>query len=72
MAEAKNASVKGKPLACPVCGGDRFGSKPFMVTGKWLQSLNLEVLGDKGIMLICQRCSYIQSFANEYLIELFD
>jgi len=70
MPASQNASVSGKPIVCPVCGGDRFASKQFMVTDKWLQALDLEEWGQEGIMLICVRCTHIEHFAKKGSIVL--
>ena len=72
MPAKQNASVNGKPIVCPVCGCDRFASKEFMVAGKWLQTFDLEGFGRKGIMLICDRCTHIEHFADKDWVELFD
>jgi len=72
MPANQKASVNGKPIVCPVCGCDRFGSKQFMVTGKWLQVLDMEEWGEEGIMLICVRCTHIEYFAKKDAVVLSD
>jgi len=70
VAASQTASFHGKPIACPVCGCDRFASKNIMVAGKWLQVLDMEEFGTEGIMLICDRCSHIQHFAKKDSVVL--
>ena len=70
MPKSQNASVKGKPIVCPVCGGKDFGSKKYRVAGEWQQIFKLEGAGGKGIMLICNECSYIQHFARRESVSL--
>ena len=72
MAREKNAVVAGVPVSCPVCSGDVFRSKSYMVANSWLQVFDLEGFGSEGIMLICARCTSIQHLADAKSVELRD
>ena len=70
MTRDYKASVAGRELRCPICSGDRYHTKEYMVAGKWLQTFDMEGFGRKGVMLICCLCSNIQHFANKDAVAL--
>lgn len=72
MAREKKAVVPGVPITCPVCSGDVFRSKSYMVANSWLQVFDMEGFGSEGMMLICARCTYVQHFADAESVDVRD
>ena len=61
MADSQTAYVQGQPVTCPVCKHDHFTTTNFHVAGTFPQIFNIEIIGRRGVMLICARCSWIRS-----------
>ncbi len=58
-------TVAGKSVACPQCGGTAFLETSAQLHTQGLTFFQLEWLGKKAFVLVCDGCSHIQWFAKE-------
>ena len=57
--------VAGKPVACPQCGGTKFVASSAQLHTQGLTFFQLEWLGKKAYVLVCDSCSQIQWFGKQ-------
>ena len=70
MSRGIQAKVGDTAIKCPICGGQKFGSKKYQLVGTWLQSLDLEAFGRNALMLICENCGHVLHFSRPSAVSM--
>jgi hypothetical protein len=69
MAYTTHAKIGNITIKCPICNEIKFKKKKYLLTGTWLQALDMEGFGEDALMLICENCGHVMHFARPDAIE---
>jgi len=57
--------IKGKPLACPICGYNRFLARETLMNTPGMTIMGIEWANKSAQNFICDRCGYILWFMDK-------
>lgn len=63
--EAKEISVQGNKLECPICKNDKFWPKETLMNTPGLTFFGLEWANKAATNYICDSCGYVYWFLNK-------
>lgn len=60
--EAKELTVQGKKIVCPLCGHDKFWTRTTLLNTRGVSFFNFDWLNKEATNKVCERCRHMLWF----------